>query len=107
MKKVIIILLSISVFFSCDYFSDDHEEFIDAYKHILIAREKYKDDSLKADKEVEKIYDKYGYTKNSFKEEFFEIAQEEPKRFRELLDSIRERAVRELQTIKEKQDTVK
>ncbi len=96
MKRIFIITLSILLFSSCDIFEDDYDEFIDAYKNILVTREKFKNDSVKAEQEIQKIYEEFGFTAESFKEEYFNLANEKPRRFYELIDSIRERAKREL-----------
>lgn len=91
MMKFILILITSFIVLGCDYFRDSEENFVDAYKNILVAREKYKNDSLKAEKQIKKIYDEYGYTQESFKEEFFNIAHKDTRRFYDLLDSIREK----------------
>jgi hypothetical protein len=89
MIKTVLILSIIFSFVACDYFKDDEENFFDAYKSILVAREKYKNDSLRAEKEIDKIYKKYDYTQQSFKETFFKIAHSDTRKFYDLLDSIR------------------
>ncbi len=96
-------LLVVLILTSCDYFSDDNDEFINAYKKILIVREQYKADSLKwkADKEIKKIYEEYGYTEQSFRDKFFELATEDSRKFYELLDSIRYEVRQELNRIRE------
>lgn len=91
MFKNLVFLFLVFVMLGCDYFKDDEENFIDAYKSILFVREKYKKDSVRAENEILKIYNKYGFTQQSFKEEFFEIAHEDTRRFYDLLDSIREK----------------
>lgn len=101
---------------ACDYFDDNIDDFVDAYQKILIIREKYQADSLKAkaDFEIQKVYKEFGFTAETFKKQYFEIAHKNPKQFYELVDSIRNRAKLELIEInkknaksKKKQDTLK
>ncbi|MFC2131660.1 hypothetical protein ACFLSQ_09520 [Bacteroidota bacterium] len=96
MKRILLIIMSVFLFSSCDIFEDDYDDFIDAYKNIIVTREKFKNDSVKAEQEIQKIYKIFGFTTESFKEEYFDLANEKPRRFYELIDSIRERAKREL-----------
>ena len=96
MKRILIITMSTILFISCDIFEDDYDDFINAYKNILVIREKFKNDSVKAEQEIQSIYEEFGFTAESFKEEYFNLANEKPRRFYELIDSIRESAKREL-----------
>ena len=103
MKKILFINIFFLLILGCDYFESDYENFTEAYKNILIVRETYKNDSTKAEQEILKVYDKYGYTKESFKDEYFRLANENPRKFYELVDSVRERAKRE--TVKKRRFT--
>ncbi len=97
-KNIILLLIIISFFFSsCNQTHEDKEKFINAYLEILIAREKF-DDSLAADKEVMKVYDKYGFTEASFREKYFEFA-DKPDEFIKIVDSVRTLAKRKVEEI--------
>jgi len=100
MKKYLFFLIALLLTY-CDYFGNNDEEFVKAYKKILIVREKFKGDSLKtkADKEIKKIYAEYGFTEQSFREKFFELATKDSRKFYELLDSIRNQVRDELNQI--------
>ena len=107
MKITLLLSILIITFFSnsCDFFEDDKENFIEAYKNILIVREQFKKDSNQAQKMINGIYEEFGYTLESFKEEYFEIAQEHPKLFYSIIDSIRERAKKELHEMSDKDES--
>jgi len=98
------ILLIFTFISACDYFQDDYEDFVNAYQKILIIREKYQADSLKtkAEKEIKKVYKEYGFTAESFKKQYFKIAHQDPKKFYELVDSIRNRAKNEIMELNKK-----
>lgn len=107
MKKLMIILVCCFTVIGCDLFRDSEEDFISAYKEILLIREKYKNDSLKAEKEINKIYEEYGFTQESFKDAFFEIAHKDTRKFYNLLDSIREKVRQDLINKNKKKDEAK
>ncbi len=92
--KSVFILCAIFIFAGCSDNSGDKENFINAYKDILITRVKYPD-TLEANPHVLKIYKKYGFTQQTFKQMYFELA-DSPQDFLIILDSARERARREL-----------
>src|SRR3989339_703202 len=96
MKKIRLFCALLLIISGCDWFESDNEEFIETYKNILIIREKYKNDSAKSANAIQKIYEQYDYTAESFKEEYFDLAQNQPRKFYELLDTIRERAKMEI-----------
>ncbi len=105
MKKILLLSITLLLLFSCDFFQEDYRNFAIAYKKILIAREVYQEDSLKSNSEIEKIYKEYGFTQESFQEEYFDLAKNEPKIFQEILDSLRETTQRDLIEYQEKFNT--
>lgn len=97
MKKLLLIIFVVSLA-SCSKWSSDKENFVNAYKDIILVRATVAD-SAKANRDVEKIYKKYNYTKESFKRAYFIYAANQ-KEFLEMLDSARirkEREIRDLQ----------
>lgn len=97
MKKLLLIIFFVSLV-SCSKWSSGKENFVNAYKDIILVRSTVAD-SAKASKEIEKIYKKYDYTKESFKHDYFKYASNQ-KEFLEMLDSARirkEREIRDLQ----------
>jgi hypothetical protein len=96
MKKIFTLIVFYLFLNSCNLFHDDTGNFEDAYKKILIAREIYQDDSLKAKKEIEKIYKEYNFSDESFKDEYYRLTQKNPMKFQEILDSLREEIQREM-----------
>ena len=101
MLKNIMATLILTTFLlsSCSHTQEDKERFISAYLDILIVREKF-EDSLAANTEVVKVYDKYGFTEASFRDKYFEIA-EKPDEFIRIVDSIRALAKRKVKEIEE------
>ena len=104
MKKILTLtILSLFALASCGWFGgNDKENFIEAYKEILVARELYKNEPKRADEAIESVYQKYGFTKKSFKERYFEIARENPREFYEIIDSVRESAKKEILEIEKR-----
>jgi hypothetical protein len=102
MKRVIVYLIVVLLLSSCDWFSEtwedlwseDNERFIQAYTEILIARSRYKDTS-KANKEVNKIFEKFDYTEEEFRDQYFLLAKNRD-HFLIIIDSARSRAKDEL-----------
>ncbi len=92
--KILLAILSITLMISCSKWSNDKDKFVDTYKDLLIARMKTTD-SISANKLVEKVYQKHGFTKESFKEEYFKYAKDH-KEFMAILDTARTRAQREI-----------
>ena len=95
MKMKIFILFIIFGFIltACSEWGKDEDRFVNAYRDILAIRLIYPDTAL-ANPKVNKIYKHYGYTRKSFKQEFFKFA-EDPDKFNAMLDSARERARRD------------
>ncbi len=93
------LILTACLLSSCSHSQEDKEKFINAYLDILIVRERF-EDSLAANAEVVKVYDKYGFTEASFKDKFFELA-EKPDEFIQVVDSIRSLAKRKVKQIEE------
>lgn len=79
---------------SCLLWDGDDEKFRKAYKEILIIRELVEDSAL-AQKEVEAVYVKYGYSEESFKKDFYYFA-ENIEEFLVIMDTVREEAKREI-----------
>ena len=100
MKKTLLFFSILLFVLSCSYWSDDKDKFINTYKEILIARQSILD-TAKASQEVLKIYEKNGYTLESFKEDYFEYAKN-PEEFIIMIDSARERAKAELVELQKK-----
>jgi|GEM_PF-3369590 len=96
MKKILLLIFVSLLVGTCDIFHEDYSKFAGAYKKILIARELNQDDSLNAKKEIDKIYREYNLTEESFKEEYYYLNKKNPKKFQEILDSLREEIQREL-----------
>lgn len=67
--------------------SRTEERFIAAYRDILIVREMYPDTAV-ANPKVREILKQYGFTKEEFREIYFEMAKN-PRRFQAILDSLR------------------
>ncbi len=93
------LILTACLLSSCSHTQEDKEKFVRAYLDILIVRERF-EDSLAANAEVMKVYDKYGFTEASFKDKFFELA-EKPDEFIQVVDSIRSLAKRKVKEIEE------
>lgn len=99
------LILTACLLSSCNHTQEDKENFVNAYLDILIVREKF-EDSLAANAEVMKVYDKYGFTEVSFRDKYFEFA-EKPDEFIQVVDSIRALAKRKVQEIEEiNKDTI-
>lgn len=97
-KSIVTVLIVIVCFLSsCNQTREDKDRFVNAYLDILIAREKF-NDSTSANKEVMKVYDRYGFTETSFRDKYFEFA-ENPNEFIQIVDSIRELAKRKVKEI--------
>jgi hypothetical protein len=102
MKKTLLILFCVLLLTSCDWFSEtwesvwseDNERFIQAYTEILVVRSRYSD-STKANKEVEKVFEKHDYTEEEFREKYFTLAKNRDQ-FLSMIDSARSRAKEEL-----------
>jgi hypothetical protein len=98
MKKIILILTSI-IFVACSEQKEDHQEFIDTYKEVLIIREAESDTS-KANKMVQDALEKRGYTLDKFKDEFFKLADED-KNFIKVIDSLRNTINSDIRSIRD------
>jgi hypothetical protein len=90
----LITLISVLILYSCSFFEDDKDKFIETYRELLIIREMYKDTS-RVNKEIGKLFEKNGYDWNSFTEEYNSY-KEKPETFMQIMDSVRERNQREL-----------
>ncbi len=92
--KTLIFFLSLLILGSCYLWDGDEEKFMDAYTEILIIRAKFPDTAV-ANKKVAKVLEKYGYTYESFREQF-EYFYKDSGKFMTMMDTIRERARREI-----------
>jgi len=93
LKTFLAIMFSI-ILFSCSNWSKDKENFVETYKEILIVRLK-SSDSSSSEKQLDKIYKKHGYSRASFKEQYFKFAEDHTE-FMAILDTARARAQREI-----------
>ncbi len=108
MRAIIIFFVTAAALQACGLFGgDDNEDFMKAYEEILIVREKYPDDKIKARSEIGDVYEKYGYTEESFKEKYFEMSEENPQKLYRMIDSLRKRAEKKIYDKKEKKSDVK
>lgn len=89
-----IFILLLSTISCKKIFGPGEDDFIEAYKEILIAREQVLDSTLLHDEYI-KIYDKFGYSEKSFNDQLLEYEKSTTK-FLEILDSVQNRAAREL-----------
>jgi hypothetical protein len=87
MKLIFILSLSTFLFLSGCGQSAKREKLFNTYKEVLITRETITD-SLKANKAVNKVLKKNGYTEIQFRNEIFELARSE-KDFLKTIDSLR------------------
>lgn len=100
--KFIIIILFIA-FQACSDTDSKKKEFLGIYKEILVAREIILDSAM-ANKEVIKILNKHGYEEPQFRQLYFELAQDR-KAFIDVIDSAREWARREIDSINSENQT--
>ncbi|MBM2813757.1 MAG: hypothetical protein HW421_519 [Ignavibacteria bacterium] len=91
--KYLIAFFTILILVSCSE-SKEQEKFLNVYREILIARDSYLD-SIKASKEILKIYTKYGFTAETFKKKYFEYAANHQE-FIRMIDSLRQQITREM-----------
>jgi hypothetical protein len=96
MKRIIFAALIFFVLLqvSCSDYWQDRDRFMTTYKEILIVREMYADTAT-ANAEVKKIFRKNNYTEKAFLEEWKEFT-ENPQEFIIMMDTIRERAQKEI-----------
>ena len=108
MRAIIMLLIAAATLQACGLFGgEENEDFMKAYEEILIVREKYPNDKIKARNEIEEIYKKYGYTEESFKEKFFEMSEENPQKLYRMIDSLRKRVEKTIFEKTEKNGDVK
>lgn len=89
------------LFLSCSNSEEEKHRFIETQKEILILRSIYPDTSV-ANPKVLKVYEKYGFTRESFREKYFEYTKN-PEEFLKIQDSAQAKAKRELLKLKEKE----
>ena len=91
----IFFLLATCSFFisSCSDWTEEHDRFVNTYRDIVALRMMFPDTAV-ANKKVDVIYQRNGYTKESFKEAFFEYSLDHDL-FRAMIDSARQRARRD------------
>lgn len=86
-NKIIISMVLLFSLLACTDDSAKEKQFIKTYKEILVARESFPDSAI-ANRKVEEIIKKNGFTQNSFKDAFFDLSQDKI-RFTKLIDSLR------------------
>ncbi len=90
---------------ACTNEKEERDRFLTTYKEILYVRETVTD-SLEANSQVLAVMEKYGYSEEQFRKKYFELAQN-PEKFIELLDSLRQLIHQEIKDIQSQQDTTK
>ena len=101
MKKIfILILLAFLFFVSCSDSKEQKERFIQTYKEILVARERFADTAV-ANSEVRKAFKRHKYTEQSFFEDWRHYTSN-PKEFLVMMDTIRARARSEVEKLEKK-----
>lgn len=94
MKFFSYIFLFLITLISCSkIFGHDKDDFINAYKELLIAKEQINDSIQLADS-YKKIYEKYHFSEKSFNTELLKY-QKNTDEFLVILDSIKSRITRE------------
>ncbi|GAB1371590.1 hypothetical protein MASR1M45_16520 [Candidatus Kapaibacterium sp.] len=94
MKKAFLILMTYFML-SCNTDESNVKEFTDIYYDILMIREKYLDTNI-ANPKIADLLKKYGYDEQSFKEYSYEIFSKNPQMFTAIIDSVRNKAERNL-----------
>lgn len=94
----LILYFSLLLFLSCGNSEEEKSRFINAQKEILILRAIYPDTAI-ANPKILKVYEKFGFTKESFREKYFEYTRN-PEEFLRIQDSAQARAKRELLELK-------
>lgn len=95
-------LIIIAFFFvSCGIFKDKKEHFAETYRQVLINRELVSD-SLTASRKMLEILQQNGYDIDTFREEFSELAKNDPTGFTQMLDTMRVSVQKEIQNLKKK-----
>ncbi len=98
----ILLLAIFSLFlFSCDSSSEkEKENYLNAYKEILFIRLNTTDTSI-ANKKILRIYEKYGFTKESFIKTFKKLSKN-PEEYLNILDSLRQQTINEMSNLNKK-----
>lgn len=86
---------TISLSCSKEKFSKDEKKFMEIYKNILITRYTVSDSTL-ANKQINEILKKNGFTLRSFYNLFWEIKKKDNLKFLEMMDTIHKRALDEV-----------
>jgi ribosomal protein S18 acetylase RimI-like enzyme len=89
------------LFLSCSNSEEEKNRFIETQKEILILRSVYPDTGV-ANPKILKVYEKYGFTRESFREKYFEYTKN-PEEFLRIQDSAQAKAKRELLKLKQKE----
>lgn len=89
---------------SCSDSEEEKNRFIEAQKEILILRSVYPDTAI-ANPKVLKVYEKYGFTRESFRDKYFQYTKN-PEEFLRIQDSAQSRAKRELIQLKQKEEAI-
>ncbi|MGA2296590.1 MAG: hypothetical protein ABSG15_03480 [FCB group bacterium] len=86
--------MTLMILISCSNEKENKERFMNTYREILIARER-EQDSSKTNSEVKKIYQKNNYNEASFFEDWKKYSSN-PQEFLIMMDTIRDRAQKEI-----------
>ncbi len=97
----ILVCSFIILLYSCSNSEEEKNRFIETQKEILVLRAIYPD-TAEANPKVLKVYQKYGFTKESFREKYFEYTKN-PEEFLRIQDSAQARAKKELLELKKKE----
>jgi hypothetical protein len=101
MKKIFfLIILTISLSLSCSDSKEQKERFIQTYKEILVARERFSDTAI-ANTEVRKAFRRHNYSEQTFFEDWQHYTSN-PKEFLVMMDTIRSRAQKEVEKLEKK-----
>lgn len=91
---ILIFVLSFSLI-SCNNSQDEEREnYLNAYKEILLIRLNDSDSTI-ANKKINHIYAKYGFTKESFTKTFKKLSKN-PEEYLSILDSLRQQIINEM-----------
>ncbi|MGQ9818644.1 MAG: hypothetical protein ACUVQ1_01775 [Candidatus Kapaibacteriales bacterium] len=103
-KPLMLLLLlgTISLACSKEKFSNDEKKFMEIYKNILITRYTVEDSTI-ANKQINMLLQKNGFTLKSFYSLFWEIKKKDNQKFLEMMDTIHKRALDEVISHRKKQ----
>ncbi len=95
-------LIIITIFcVSCGIFEDKKEHFANTYRLVLINRE-LEPDSLTASRKMLEILEQNGYDIDTFREQYSDLAKNNPTEFFRMLDTMRAGIQKEIVNMKSK-----